>query len=205
MNPPANQRIAPKGVVLILALLLGVWLVFQFLPEKKPASPTPPVVVTESKLHAVGLADNPDWEGLPELFAVWADQLNWENDKTAFAYWDPWAKSYAYFFEVTRQNGRYRFRLASKEVLRRENVYYQHEEGGPDSEEVPELTAHSDTHPFVFLSKISVKLQTRLVVKPDRGDVGRLQPRVPIDVVAPRITAPKANVEQSGIHDAKKK
>ena len=109
MDPAANQRVAPNRVVLILALLLAIWLGFQFYPQKQPAPP-PIGAVPESKLHAVRLADYTDWEGLPEFFAVWASHAEWKNDRTRFAYWHPVMKTYSYFFEATRKGGSIRFR-----------------------------------------------------------------------------------------------
>ncbi|MES1194848.1 MAG: hypothetical protein ABUL65_03065, partial [Opitutus sp.] len=93
MDPAANQRIAPNRVMLILALLLGVWLVFQLLPQKKPAPSMAPVMA-ESKLRSVGLPDNPDLGALPEIFAVWADRAEWKDGRTRFAYWHPVMKTY---------------------------------------------------------------------------------------------------------------
>ncbi len=102
MDPAASQRVAPNRVLLILVLLMAVWLVFQFLPQKKPTPSMAPVVVTESKLNAVGLADNPDWAGLPEFFALCAKHAEWKDGRTRFAYWHPVMKTYSYYFEATR-------------------------------------------------------------------------------------------------------
>ncbi len=110
MDPAANQRVAPNRVLLILALLLAVWSVFQFWPQPRKPVPALPPVAAESKLQSVGLANNPDWEGLPQFFAIVADQAEWNDGKTRFAYWHPVMKTYAYYFEATRENGRVRFR-----------------------------------------------------------------------------------------------
>ena len=109
MDPAANQRIAPNRVALILALLLGVWLVFQFYPRKKPAPPLPSVGA-ESKLRAFGLPDNVDLEGLPEFFAIVADKAEWKDGRTRFAYWHPVMKTYSYYFEASRKSTGFRFR-----------------------------------------------------------------------------------------------
>jgi hypothetical protein len=109
MNPSVNQRVAPKWVVLILALLLGVWLVFQFYPRKKPVPPLPPLAA-ETKLNAVGLANNPDWDGLPEFFAIVENRAEWKDGRTRFAYWHPVMKTYSYYFEATRDGTGFRFK-----------------------------------------------------------------------------------------------
>ena len=113
MNPQVKQRVSPNWVALSLALLLAVWLGFQFLPQKKPALP-PVMAVAESKLHAVGLADNPDWEGLPEFFAIVADKADWREGRTRFAYWHPVMKTYSYYFEATRDGERVSFKEISE-------------------------------------------------------------------------------------------
>ena len=109
MSTPGNQRVAPNRVALILALLLGVWLAFEFYPRKKPAPPMIPVMA-ESKLHIVGLADNPDWDGLPDIFAVCAGHAEWKDGRTRFAYWHPVMKTYSYYFEATRDGTGIRFK-----------------------------------------------------------------------------------------------
>lgn len=109
MDLAANQRVSPNRAMLILALLLAVWLGFQFYPRRQPAPLLPPVMA-ESKLRAVGLADNLDWEGLPEFFAIVADKAEWKEDRTRFAYWHPVMKTYSYYFEATRGSAGFRFR-----------------------------------------------------------------------------------------------
>lgn len=109
MSLPVNQRVAPNRVALILALLLGVWLAFQFYPRKKPAPSLPPVAA-ESRLRIAGLADNPDWDGLPQIFAIWAEQSEWKDGRTRFAYWHPVMKTYSYYFEATRDGASFRFK-----------------------------------------------------------------------------------------------
>lgn len=149
MDTQVNQRVSPNRVALIGALLVVVWLVLAFFSHEE--KPTPPVahVASESKLRAVGLGDNPDWEGLPELFAVWADGLIWTDNKTRFGYWNPGSNSYSYYFEATRNNGSYLFRAVPKGKFS-EEVYYVSEDGNVISEEVPEFRSASPAHPFVF-------------------------------------------------------
>jgi hypothetical protein len=125
-----------------LAIFSG-WLVFLFLPvsrkPKPPAATELPPVTAQSKLEAVGLTNNPDWQGLPDYFAIWADSLEWHDDRTAFAYWNPGSLSYSYFFEATRANGRYRFRGLSHQESSASEALLAGMIGG-----------QSDTHPFVF-------------------------------------------------------
>jgi hypothetical protein len=110
MSGSANSRIPANWVGLIFALLLAVWLAFTFIPRSEKPAPAAAPVTVESKLHAVGLADNPDWEGLPEIFAIWSDHAEWKEGKTRFAYLHPGTKTYSYYFQATRVNGDYRFR-----------------------------------------------------------------------------------------------
>jgi hypothetical protein len=128
----------------IALAIFGGWLVFLFLPvSRKPKAPTSTVLLptSDSILESVGLARNPDWTGLPEYFAVWADSLEWRDGKTAFAYWNPGSQSYSYFFEATRREDRYFFRaLSRKESAAAEGLVIQALGKGRES----------DTHPFVF-------------------------------------------------------
>lgn len=95
----------------LLALVFVGWLAFLFVPGPKPEPLLAPAFVKPppSRLVELGLPDNPDLEHLPEFFALYADQAEWKDDKTIFAYWNPGSKRYSYFFEATRTNGSYRF------------------------------------------------------------------------------------------------
>jgi len=157
MGTQASQRVAPNRVALILILLVAAWLVFSFLPKRMSVSaPALPSVAAESKLDSVGLANNPDWMGLPDYFAVWAGSLPWENETTVFAYWSLGGRRYADFFSATRGEGGYRFRVLSrKEVSDWATEFF--EEG---EEEVAGALAadvgQSPTHPFIFLSRPTI-------------------------------------------------
>lgn len=111
---PANSQIPlGKFAWLILAAVIAAPTAFFVLvtpkePEEPPARPVEKRAL--SKLESVGLRDYRDWDGLPEIFAVWADKAHWENDRTRFAYWNPATRSHSYFFEARRTTGGYRFR-----------------------------------------------------------------------------------------------
>ena len=112
MKTPVQQGTsAAKAGWLILLLLFG-WLAFVFvpLPWKEAAEAPPAKKAPLSKLQRVGLRDYTDWEGLPEIFTVWADKAEWKDGRTRFAYWHPVTKTYAYFFEATQVKGGYRFK-----------------------------------------------------------------------------------------------
>ena len=113
MSPADSQRIPVNKVVLIIALLLAVWVAFLFIPNKTPPGPKGEPVATPSKLATVGLNENPDWDGLPEFFAVWADHANWVNSRTRFAYWNPVDRDYTYNFEAIRVGDGFRFRVVN--------------------------------------------------------------------------------------------
>lgn len=102
---------AAKAGWLVIVLTVG-WVAFIFLADSSTPPPPEPakISVPASSLQQAGLRDYVDWEGLPEIFALWADHAEWKDNHTRFAYWHPVTKSYSYFFEARRVNGRYRFR-----------------------------------------------------------------------------------------------
>ena len=108
---PVTGKFSAAKTAFILLFLLVVWLAFVAVPARKE---TVKRVLAEEdpfalKLRAVGLPNNPDLGGLPEIFAIWADKAEWKEGKTKFAYWHPGMKTYAYHFEATRVEGRIRF------------------------------------------------------------------------------------------------
>ncbi len=102
---------AAKAGWVIIVLTVG-WLVFLLLPDRPPRpAPVPESgPVPASSLPRSGLRDFSDWEGLPEIFAIWADRAEWRDNRTRFAYWHPVMKNYSYFFEAVRTTKGYRFR-----------------------------------------------------------------------------------------------
>jgi len=110
-SSPVTGKFSAAKTALILLFLLVVWLVFVVMPSRKEAIKKS--LFAESaltlKLRAVGLPDNSDLGGLPEIFAIWADKAEWKDDKTKFAYWHPVMKTYSYYFEATRVGGRITF------------------------------------------------------------------------------------------------
>jgi|CXWL01.1.fsa_nt_gi hypothetical protein len=145
MSEPASQRLPANQAGLILVGLVTVWVIFIFVSRREKPAPPVASVVTESKLKAVGLPDNVDWEGLPGFFDVFADHAVWENGKAQFAYWNPGSHSYSYFFEATQEDGKVRFRPISKAMLSVSLDLLLQELGEKDDSnyEVP-------THPIVF-------------------------------------------------------
>lgn len=142
----ANSKI-PLGQLgwLVLATVVGAPVGIIFLATPKDPPPDPPLIqLPPSKLAAAGLRENRDWDGLPEMFAVWADRLEWVEGKTVFAYWNPGSQSYSYYFEAARKQGKFQFR----ELIRRQipaNWIIPTNMEGAQAE-------HSDTHPFLFAS-----------------------------------------------------
>ena len=110
-SEPFTGKFSAARTGLILFFILAVWLGFVAMPSRKEvAKKSQPVQSALAvKLHAVGLPENPDYEGLPEIFAIWAGNAEWKDDKTKFAYWHPVMKTYSYYFEATRIEGRFRF------------------------------------------------------------------------------------------------
>ena len=110
-SKPFTGKLSAARTGLILFSLLVVWLGFVVLPSRKkvPERIAPAESALAIKLHAVGLPENPDFEALPEIFAIWAGNAEWKDNKTKFAYWHPVMKTYSYYFEATRTEGRFRF------------------------------------------------------------------------------------------------
>lgn len=139
---------------IVLLLVVGAPLAFFFLvtPEE-PADESAPAVVKlpPSKLAAVGLRENRDWDGLPEMFAVWADKLEWRYDKVRFGYWNPGTSSYSYFFEANRRSGKLRFREVSRAEFSKLAGYpFLDEAEKSITEEVPLVREPAPSHPFLF-------------------------------------------------------
>ena len=195
MSSTVNQRVAPNRVALILVLLLAVWLAFQFYPRSAKPAPSMAPMMAESKLHAVGLADNPDWAGLPELFAVWADKISWNKDTVRFAYWNPGSRSYSYFFEARRHVGSYRFStLSPQELSNDDNAFYA--EDGADATDVARRDSESPTHPFVFPRPLN-RMPTNSLSKPllPKGVPVYTKPKVPINLKPDSISIPPTEVK----------
>jgi len=174
MNAPGNQRVSPARVIQILVLLLVVWLGFQFWPQKKPAPP-PVMAVPEMKLQAVGLANNPDWDGLPEFFALVANRAEWKDGKTRFAYWHPVMKTYAYYFEATRNGTGFRF----KEIAEPHDPGYDWEENSAEDSRIR----------FYHAEQPLVTIQPRPAIVPAEGfPAGPV--KIEIDTKIPNIPPP---------------
>ncbi|HEY4248127.1 MAG TPA: hypothetical protein VGM64_14850 [Lacunisphaera sp.] len=101
---------------MVLFFLLVIWVAFIALPSRKEVTPEIPALESAMalELRAVGLPDNPDLGGLPEIFSIWADKAEWKDGRTRFAYWHPVMKTYAYFFQAIRVDGRVRFKEISE-------------------------------------------------------------------------------------------
>ncbi len=175
MSGSATSRIPANWVGLTLVLLLAVWLGFTLFPRgEKPAPVIAPVVV-ESKLHAVGLEDNPDWEGLPEFFAIWADRAEWKDNQTRFFYWNPGMNAYSYEFEAVRVNGSYRFKVIS------ESADPSEEELNSDLPEDCPIRFYYSVH----MGEVIGDPPFNFPVRPASSSSD--QDKVKLDIVAPRI------------------
>lgn len=109
----ATKRIpVGKFAWLVVAAVVAAPALFFALVEPKPReeSSAQTAKLPPSKLQAVGLRENRDWDGLPEIFAVWAPRAYWQNDRARFAYWNPGTESHSYFMEARRTPQGYRFK-----------------------------------------------------------------------------------------------
>jgi hypothetical protein len=89
----------------VFALVAAAPLLFFALVTPKPPAPveSPSVLsLPRTSLSAIGLRENRDWDGLPELFALWSAKAHWRNDRTRFSYWNPGTQTRSYFFEARR-------------------------------------------------------------------------------------------------------
>lgn len=103
-SPVAASWLVALGFVGLLVLL------FWPAPEEPPPPPPPVNARPPSALTKVGLPDDPDLEGLPGFFAVWADSAEWKDNTTIFAYRHPVSGEFMFFFEATRTSEGFRFR-----------------------------------------------------------------------------------------------
>lgn len=111
-NPANKNRLSPAFTGWVIGGLFVGMLILLFWPAPKDAPAPPPPVIERppSELTKVGLPDDPDLEGLPGFFAIWADYAEWKDDKTIFAYRHPVSGEYSYFFEARRTPEGFRFR-----------------------------------------------------------------------------------------------
>jgi hypothetical protein len=104
-KPPASSQI-PLGKFawpVVGAVLLAPLLFFALVtPMEQPEAVPPRLELPPSKLKAAGLRENRDWDGLPDIFAIWAPRAHWQADRTRFSWWNPGTESYSYFFEARR-------------------------------------------------------------------------------------------------------
>lgn len=174
----ASERMSAAKAGWVLVLLLAGWVAFLVLPLSRPDHPgdagAHPPPVRDAELAAAGLPDNPDWVGLPEFFAIWANALPWIDDRVRFAYWNPASNSYSYAFEATRQDGHIRFQeIPIARLL-----------GGGDHFDPEQLAAsqaaggepESATHPFVFPTQETAERAPMILVPPPRPVVADAPP-----------------------------
>ena len=167
---PASPTI-PLGKLgwLVLLVVIAAPTAFFFLatPKEPEEAPAPAAIKPPpSKLAAVGLRENRDWDGLPEMFAIWADKAHWENNRTRFAYWNPGTNGFSYYFEARRAGTSYRF--------------IEIEEPDQDGFAWDPYAKEEDSV-RLYLSKESDYI-TRPFVKTDKGVHVRNAPQVVIDV-----------------------
>lgn len=179
MSGSDSHRIPPNRVGLSLLLLLAAWLVFSFYPREQKPPPVAPPPVAESKLGAVGLRENLDWEGLPEFFAIWADHAEWKDNRTQFAYWHPVMKDFSYHFEVVRVDGGYRFKEISEPIF--PNDYWPWDDSL--GEECPIRFYRAP--PMWPQDGV---INARLIIKTEKGD----STKVKVDLAVPKIAVPDA-------------
>jgi hypothetical protein len=158
------QRTSAAKAGWIIGLIFFAWLAFLFVPvpRSRTKEVTPVVPLPPSKLRVAGLKDNPDWDGLPELFAIWSDSADWQGDKTQFAYWHPTDRTYSYYFEAARKDGKVRFRPLTRSeafasrVFRDDGSYFETDAApGAVPVTVPDFGIESPTHPFVFFRHVT--------------------------------------------------
>jgi hypothetical protein len=202
------QRTSAAKAGWIIGLIFFAWLAFLFVPvpRSRTKEVTPVVLLAPSKLRVAGLKDNPDWDGLPELFAIWSDSAEWKDDKTHFAYWNPGSNSYSYFFEANRENGDVRFRQISKtELSNMDAIFFNDVQ---EMSEVNHLKVAVPTHPFVFPDKMvpakdGFGFPRSVPPKPEHFSTGQSPSEVDIRVVP--LELPKVRIQNPALPDGSKK
>jgi hypothetical protein len=175
-------------------------LAFTFTQHQPDPAPSVAPVVVESKLHAVGLADNVDWEGMPELFAVWSEHAGWKDGKAQFAYWDQGYRSYSYFFEATRVNGKVRFRsIPEPEFIEGSGssfalIYVSDPETCMVAD--TDLKAESPEHPFLFFKPMPVQWSVSRIGNPlEHERVPTDKSRLKVDIRSMPVDLPKPELK----------
>lgn len=153
MKAPWSGQLSAAKTGWLFALLFFGFLVFLFVPGPRDPESLPAATFVKpppSRLVALGLSDNPDFEHLPEYFALYADKADWRNDKTIFAYWNPGSNSYSYFFEVVRTSRGYHF----KELAEPKNVDGYWDEVPPEDVQIRFWRPWPVTEPLPLPSSI---------------------------------------------------
>ncbi len=192
----------------IVAFLI-VWPLFLLWPGRSKQEPSRRLSGTPitSKLLAVGLEDNPEWEGLPELFAVFESRAGWINDRAQFAYWDRWSHSYAYFFEATRVNGAVRFHsIPEPDFIDGSGSSYAKiyagEEPGMCMVSDSDLKSESPEHPFVFFRPVPAQVDMPLPRLPRELDkVSVADPKVNVDVGSSAVKLPEPTTKAGALEN----
>src|SRR6478609_407155 len=151
MSARTIERTSARKAGWVIILLLVAWVAFLFAPFSSREKPAPRHFwpggnTAQTKLEAAGLANNPDWDGLPDYFAIWADSIAWKGTRTCFAYWNPGSYSYSYFFEATRTSAGVSFRRLAHWPADSGLFVDEDELIGYAEAKRPD----SPTHPFVF-------------------------------------------------------
>lgn len=176
---PVTGKISAIKTGWVLLVLLAIWVTFIALPSPKEGAQKIPAPENALglELRAVGLPDNPDLGGLPEIFSIWADKAEWKDGRTRFAYWHPVMKTYAYFFEAIRVDGRVRFREISE----------PHDQGFHWDQSL------SDDCPIRFYTSVNERRtknerepMPRSILPPPVANPGKVK----IDISAPKILPP---------------
>jgi hypothetical protein len=194
MKTPAIERTSAAKAGWVIVLLFFGWLAFVFVPwpqgkieEKVIPTLVDPRADFAAKLRQAGLPDNPDWDGLPEQFAIWADKAHWTANRTRFAYWNPGSQDYTYFFEARRAQGKVHFKRIPKPAD------YDEEFGSnaPAPEEYPLRLIDLVPH-VVYVKRPST-------VTEENRSVSIAPPRVEVDLpVAPvKIDQPEIHLKDS--------
>lgn len=115
MSAPESSSEIPLrklGWVVIAFVLTAPTLFFALVAPRPDEEPAPPAKIERppSKLAAVGLRENRDWDGLPEIFAIWESKAHWQGNRTRFAYWHPGTQSFGYYLEARRTTKGIRFK-----------------------------------------------------------------------------------------------
>ncbi len=187
-----SGRLSPALTGRVIALIFFGWVVcagyLVFWPKTpKPEPPAPKVADLRApyraKLLAVGLPDNPDFDGLPEMFAVAEIGAEWHKDRSVFSFWNPGAQRCTYVVAAFKADKGVRFKVLSSDTGRPQTAKDKlGDDWFGDSVEWLEPSEEQEGGPLQFWSPLEIPP----IIQPDAALTDLLpERRAPLDTRLP--------------------